>query len=138
MEQFFAPARDVQQGCERSNLSPSFARSDLALRRPVIYSRPDEPLVFRYTRRQIPSIRRFLEPDAVIKKSVLFLLALIITCTIAAYLFGSLLPEERTIVHNARINASPELIHDVAIDASGQRSWQSDVLDITMKNNDGG
>ena len=51
---------------------------------------------------------------------------------VVAYLYGSSLPEERSISRSIFVNASPETVYDLAVDAKGQSSWRQDVSNITM------
>lgn len=61
--------------------------------------------------------------------AALYSLGLIV---VAAWFYGSLLPRERSVSRSVQVNAAPELVYDLAIDAQGQASWRSDVSDISM------
>ena len=65
-------------------------------------------------------------------KILLIVFSLIILLILVIYSYGLLLPEKRSISKDITINASPEIIYDLAIDAKTQNLWRRDVLKITM------
>ena len=58
------------------------------------------------------------------------LLVIVLTGTIYGY--GSSLPQKNSFTQTVFINASPDVIYGLAIDAQSQDSWRQDVIDVTM------
>lgn len=66
-------------------------------------------------------------------KVVLGVIVLIVLLAMLGYLYGSSLPEEQSVSRSILIDALPETIYDLAIDAKGQSAWRRDISNITMK-----
>ncbi|HFB2048792.1 MAG: SRPBCC family protein [Hyphomicrobiaceae bacterium] len=68
-----------------------------------------------------------------IVKVILGILLVLIVLVAAIYFYGTSLPHEKSHSRVVLINAAPETLYDIAINAEAQSSWRKDVSKITMR-----